>query len=119
MDNKTNSSIGIDSIRNSHYILIDETNLIISGWSTGPHPKFDTSAAICISEQGSYQFRLNSTGEENPPILTDDEIPLYRWDGKKVIPRTEEEIQADRDKITQSSTPTDRERLEALEAAML
>ena len=81
---------------NKHYIITDTKSRITSGWSDGPLPDRDTSGAICINEQGGYQFRLFPGGEENPPLYTMDGIPLYRRDGEAVVPRTEEEIAADR-----------------------
>lgn len=81
---------------NKHYINVDGRGRITSGWSDGPHPERDITDAICINDQGGYQFRLSPGGEENPPLYTLDGIPLYRWDGAQVLPRTEEEIEADR-----------------------
>ena len=81
---------------NRHYITVDIQGRIINGWSDGPHPDRDTTGAICISEQGGYQFRLFPGGEENPPLYDMDGIPLYKWDGERVVQRTEEEIDLDR-----------------------
>lgn len=81
---------------NKHYITVDAQNRITGAWSDGPHPDRDTAGAVCINEQGGYQFRLAPGGEENPPLYTMDGIPLYRWDGEQVAARTEEEIAADR-----------------------
>lgn len=81
---------------NKHYIITDADSRIVLAWSDGPLPDRDATDAICINEQGGYQFRLFPGGEENPPIYTMDGIPLYRWDGEQVIARTEEEIAADR-----------------------
>ena len=55
----------------------------------------DTQDAICINEQGGYQFRLFPGGEENPLLYTDGWVPLYKWDGQEVQKRTEEEIAED------------------------
>lgn len=81
---------------NRHYITTDAQGRITAGWSDGPHPTRDTTGAICINEQGGYQFQLSPGGEENPPLYDMDGIPLYRWDGERAVPRTEEEIAADR-----------------------
>lgn len=81
---------------NQHYIAIDSNSRITSGWSDGPHRNRDTSSAICINEHGGYQFRLSPGGEENPPLYTMDGIPLYKWDGEKIVARTQEEIDVDR-----------------------
>ncbi|MDE6588985.1 MAG: hypothetical protein K2K53_01295, partial [Oscillospiraceae bacterium] len=81
---------------NRHYITADAQGRITDAWSDGPHPERDTAGAICITEQGGYQFRLFHGGEENPPLYDMDGIPLYRWDGECVIVRTKKEIAADR-----------------------
>ena len=81
---------------NRHYIAVDGQGLITSGWSDGPHPDRDATNAICINEQGGYQFRLSPGGEENPPLYTMGGVPLYRWDGELAVPRTAEEIEAER-----------------------
>ena len=86
----------MDEFYNKHYITTDEQGRIVDCWSDGPHPEKDTSGAICINEQGGYQFRFTSGGEENPALYTMDGVPLYRWDGESAVPRTEEEIAADR-----------------------
>lgn len=105
---------------NNHYIIIDAQNRITDGWSDGPHPEKDTAGAVCIDEQGGYQFRLTPGGEENPPLSTMDGIPLYKWDGQAMQRRTEVEISADRAALPQSPrVPSASERLDALESAML
>ena len=60
---------------NNHYIKVDPEGRITSGWSDGLLPGRDTSNAV---------------------LLTEDGIPLYRWDGERVVRRSEEEVQADR-----------------------
>lgn len=93
---------------NKHYVVTDAQGRIIDGWSDGPHPERDAAGAICINEQGGYQFRLpvyfvDEEGRtrpvwtgENPALYTMDGIPLYRWDGERVMARTDEEIATDR-----------------------
>lgn len=81
---------------NKHYTITDARGHVVDGWSNGPNSERDTINAICINDQGGYQFRLAPDGEENPPLYTMDGIPLYRWDGEQVVSRTEEEIEADR-----------------------
>ena len=95
-----------------HYIMVDAQGRIISGWSDGPRPDRDTTDAICINEQGGYQFWLFPGGEENPALYTMDGIPLYRWDGQAVQRRTDKEIGADRVYIPAPS-PTAQEQLRA------
>ena len=97
---------------NNHYITTDPEGRITSGWSTGPLPGRDTSSAVPLTDQGGYQFRLTPGGEENPPLLTEDGIPLYRWDGAQVVRRSEEEVQADRAAIPVPA-PSEQERLRA------
>lgn len=101
---------------NHHYIVNDDRGRIVDGWSDGPNPERDTINAACINDQGSYQFRLFPGGEENPNLYTDDGIPLYRWDGAQVLPRTAEEIEADRALLpTPEPAPSLKSRVDALE----
>lgn len=97
---------------NRHYIITDDQGRITEGWSDGPHPTRDTTGAICINEQGGYQFRLTPDGEENSPLYTVDGIPMYSWDEESVVPRTEAEIAADRAAIP-APPPTPQEQLRA------
>lgn len=99
-----------ESVHNRHYVAVDGQGRIVDGWSDGPHPTRDTTGAICINEQGEYQFRLiYSAGfvgdaefpslresEENPPLYSEDGIPLYKWGNGVAIMRTAEEMAADR-----------------------
>ncbi len=98
IDGTTTQEIEIDfePTYNNHYVTVDALNRITAGWSDGPHRDRDTTGAICINEQGGYQFRLTPDGEENPPLYDMDGIPLYTWDGEKAVRRSEEEIAADR-----------------------
>ncbi len=98
----------MDKSYNKHYITTDAQGHITDGWSDGPHRDRDTSGAICINDQGGYQFRMtvhvvdanekawNFQTEENPPLYTMDGIPRYRWDGEKVMAHSDTEIAADR-----------------------
>lgn len=81
---------------NKHYITVDERGRIVDGWSDGPHPERGPSGAVCINKQGGYQFRLAPAGEENPVLHSEDMVPLYKYKGGQIIPRTAEEIEADR-----------------------
>jgi len=73
----------VNEFYNKHYIFADSRDRITDGWSDGPRPDKDTTDAICISEQGGYQFRLFPGGEENPVLYTMDGVPLdaYSRDG--------------------------------------
>lgn len=103
---------GISSQYNRHYITTDAQGRITDGWSDGPHPSRDTTNAICINEEGGYQFCLFLGGEENPALSTEDGIPLYKWDGEWVVRRSAEEIAADREAVP-APPPNQIDRLEA------
>lgn len=100
------------SMFNRHFITVLPDKTIDNAWSDGPYPEKSTENAICINEKGGYQFRLAPDGEENPPIYTFDGIPLYKWTGEKIVPRTEEEIEADRSAIPEPP-PSELEQLRA------
>lgn len=76
----------------NHYIIVDDNNCIIDGWSDGPCNK-DTSTAICIAESESYHFAF--LGEENPALFDMNGIPVYKYENGEVAPRTSEEIELD------------------------
>ena len=80
---------------NKHYIVIDDQNRIVDGWSDGPHPDRDASGAICINKKGGYQFSLFNYGDENPVLFDGDDVPLYKWDGVVAVRRSVAEIAAD------------------------
>lgn len=96
MKNLTTGEIEVEKNCNRHYIITRADATIISGWSDGPHPECDTTDAICVNEQGGYQFRLHPGGEENPLIYTMDGIPLYKYVDGEILPRAEEDIEAER-----------------------
>lgn len=110
----------MDEMYNKHYILIDSSNRVVGGWSDGPHYGRDTAGAVCINEQGGYQFRLFVGGEENPALFDfEDMIPLYKWDGEKVVERTAEEIEADKAAIPEvEPIPSPEARIVELEAKL-
>lgn len=83
-----------------HYITTGVDGVVTMGWSDGPHPEKDTSGAICINDKGTYQFCLYPDGEENPQILDIDGVSLYKWNGGKIVPRTAEELEVDRTKLS-------------------
>ena len=97
---------------NKHFITTDAEGRVTDGWSEGPNPGRDISGAVLLTDQGGYQFRLHPGGEENPALHTEDGIPLYRWDGERVVRRSEEEVQADRTAIP-PPPPSEQERLRA------
>ena len=85
---------------NKHYIRIRDDNAIIRGLSDAFEQPQDGD--ILINAEGGHQFRFIINGiptEENPPLRTDDGIPLYWWDGEQANHRTDADIQADRDAL--------------------
>lgn len=99
-----------------HYITIDEKGCIVSGWSDAIFPEKDKSNAICINENGSYQFYLTDIKDPNPSLNNMDDIPLYKWDDGSVLKRTDSEIEADRaERIANQSAPesTEMEKMRA------
>lgn len=97
---------------NKHYIVVDDQGRITGAWSDGPSPDMNTADAVCINEQGGYQFRLTPGGEENPLLFTKEGVPLYKLKNGKVLERTTKEIEADLNAIP-APGPTDAQRLEA------
>ena len=96
-----------------HYIITDEQGRILRGFSDDFEQP--TDGAICINEDGGRHFELN--GVINPPMTDYNGTALYSFDGKKVVARTQEELDADKPVIV--PIPTIEERTEALENAML
>lgn len=107
----------IGNMGNRHYIRADAEGRVLEGWSDGPIPGRDTEGAVLLRSGGGYQFWLADDEIENPPILTEDGIPMYRWDGERVLERTEEEIAADR-ALLPPAPKSPEERLDAIEAAI-
>lgn len=91
---------------NKHYILLDGENRIIDGWSDGLFPDKPIDGAVCINEQGGYQFRLFPDGEENPALIDSDGVHLWNWAGE-VLPTTEEERTAERASFPQPEPDPD------------
>lgn len=92
-----------------HYIRLDSAGRIIKGFSSAfEHPQ---EGDICINEDGGYQFRLASDGQENPPLMDMDGIPLYKYEGGAVAARSTDEIEADRAALPTSivSIPIDQQ----------
>lgn len=95
-----------------HYIITDEVGRILRGFSDDFEQP--TAGAICINEDGGRHFELN--GVINPPMTDYNGLPLYCFDGKKVVARTQEELDADKTAIVPA--PTIDERLAAVEAVV-
>ena len=107
-----------------YYIETRDDGAITAGFSDFAEPHRDTSNAILLTDRGEgTQFRLEPGGEENPwPLMFDAEtgIPLLKWNGKKIVPRTKAEIQAERDTIVnQPQLPTMEERVSTIESVLI
>ena len=98
-----------------HYIVVDDDALVIDTLSDGIRPV--PADAIMVCDKGGYQFAMPGTHEVNPCLYTLDGISLYKWDGTQVLPRTEAEIQADREALP-PPPPTTSEQIAALETAL-
>lgn len=97
---------------NKHYAAVDGRGRIVEGWSDGPYPSKDTAGAVCINQEGGYQFRLTPDGEENPALFDRYGIPRYKLVEGTPVERTEEELAADRAALPAPGA-TQAERLEA------
>ena len=95
-----------------HYIITDELGRILRGFSDDFEQP--TDGAICINEDGGRHFELN--GVINPPMMDYSGTPLYKFDGGKVVERSQEELDADKPVIV--PVPTIDERLAAVEAVV-
>ena len=108
---------------NKYYIRTREDGAIIRLFSDAFEPPQTND--ILINDRGEgVQPRLVLGGRENPQdeLWSHDilnPIPLLKWDGKKIIPRPQAEIQAERDAIPiPKPIASYEERLKALEDAM-
>lgn len=96
-----------------HYISVNGSGRIVDGFSDAFRQPSETD--ICISEQGSYQFRLFPGGEENPALFDADGIPLYRYSDGQLLRRTLEDIRADKEVLpVRAVTPTARDDTDAM-----
>lgn len=96
-----------------HYIVTDESGRVLRGFSDNFEQP--DASAICICEDGGRHFELN--GVINPPMIDHNGTTLYKFDGGKVVTRTQEELDADKSAVI--PVPTIEERTSALESALL
>ena len=99
---------------NKHYVRIDENGNIIKGFSDAFEKPQEGD--IVITEQAGRHFRLPFHNQVNPPLQTNEGIPLYKYEDGEVKARGEEEIQADIDALP-DPPPTTTERVAELEKA--
>lgn len=95
---------------NRHYITVDARGRITDGFSDAFRAPADTD--ICINEQGGYQFRLFHGGTENPVLIAENGIPLYKYENGTVVVRNAEEVAADIDALPEPK-PTAEEKRDA------
>jgi len=84
-------------IFNKHFIRIDEQKYILSGFSDAFENPTETD--ILINDRGGRHFQLvlgSKLTQENPPLIDDWGTPLYEWNDKRVVRRTNEEIEFNR-----------------------
>lgn len=93
-----------------HYIILDDQKRILRGFSTDFEQPPD--GAVCINEDGGRHFVLY--GVENPSMTDWYGVPLYTFDGAKVLARSAAEIEADKPVIV--VVPSLDERLAEVEA---
>ena len=93
------------------FILLDDNNRVtrIEGEYTLPQ---DLTDWIQIDEgYGGYNYNLAQTHYLDKPLMTDDGIFQYTYENDKVVERTAEEIEADREAVP--IVPTQMEQLES------
>ena len=77
----------------------------------------DLTGWIEIDEGTGDKYNLCQSHYFDGGLYTMDGVPRYRWDGEKAVLRSEKEMDADRDAITDPEPSTDLEaRVAALEA---
>ena len=95
-----------------HYIEVDLADMVVHGFSDDFEQP--TDGAICINEDGGRHFELN--GVINPSMSDCNGVPLYAFDGKKIIKRDEKEVAAETP--IPVKTVTIEERIQAVELAV-
>lgn len=81
------------------YILTDEKSRITrldGGYSIS---NVDTETWTLIDEGEGDKYNLCQSHYLDKPLMTDDGIYQYKWDGKNILERTEAEMDADRAEI--------------------
>lgn len=100
---------------NKHYIRTDDRSVIVYGFSDAFEQPLETD--ICINEQGGRQFRLTLDSGENAPLKENHGIPLYKWEGNKIVERAKEEIDEDISKLPKPE-PSLQDQIKILESAL-
>lgn len=88
------------SILYNHYVIIDDKNRVIDmKVSSRAIPVVDNTSLICINENGGETFYLFPDKAEVTALFNENGIPLYEWDGTKVVARKKTAISADKDAV--------------------
>lgn len=80
------------------YIKIDDKNRVTrceGGYTTNNIENFDEW--LLIDEGHGDKFNLCQSHYFEKGLFTEDDIPRYKWDGEKVVKRSNEEVTADRE----------------------
>jgi len=101
----------MDERKSKVYVQLDPRGRIVrcEGGYTTPD---DLTDWVFIDEGNGDRYNLCQAHYFVDGLYTQDGIPLYKWDGEQVVPRTEEEIAADRAAIPEPP-PSEQERMEA------
>lgn len=99
-----------ETVRFNNYIRCRADGAVLAGWSDGDWAGYRSPGHedILITSEGGYHFRLG--GVDNPPLFTEDGVPLYRWDGQSVRERSPEDIQAERDELPEPEPSAEEDR---------
>ena len=89
---------------NKHYIVVQGNGDIINYWSDGPYPEKDTSDAILLTNEGSYQFTL--LGEENPTLVDESGVYLYTYIDGEVSKKSSYELRVERAIALEKTLPS-------------
>lgn len=104
----------MDEVKSRVYAVVDEAGRIVQIEGEYSLSNIaDLSTAVLV-EEGEPCDRLNHAQNMylDDRLLTEDGIPRYKWEDGQVVPRTGEEIAADRAAIPEPP-PTAMERMEA------
>jgi hypothetical protein len=81
-----------------HYVSVGANGDVTGAWSSGASwAREPGDGDVCISEEGSYQFRFAPGGEPNPPLRhgAHPEVFLYRHGEGGVSAKSGKEIAAE------------------------
>lgn len=106
--------VSIPTQKSRVYVLLNEQNMVtrLEGEYSLPS---DLTNWTLIDEGYGDKFSLAQSHYLAKPLYTQDGIPQYKLDNGVVMPRTEDEIEADRSKLPQPEIqPTNKELMDAI-----